>query len=250
MWIELLLMLAAFAAGVLNAVAGGGSFITFPALVYAGIPPIAANATSAVAVFPGYLSAALGFFDQIKNYDSSRFKWMLAISLAGGLLGGALLILTPAPVFASVVPWLLLFATALFAFSDRIASWSRARAAVPGSLEAILLLLVCIYGGYFNGGMGIVLLAALAFSGMRDLHLMNGLKNALSFALSAVSVAVFAIAGLVEWYEAVLMMVAATAGGYAGARLSKTVSPKSIKAAIIAMGLMTSLVFFYRSYHA
>lgn len=188
-----LIATAAFFAGVLNAMAGGGSFLTFPALMYIGIPPISANATSALAVFPGYLSSTLGFLQEIRAFDRKQLLKLVTLSCIGGLAGAVLLLTTPSDVFRSLIPWLLLFATLLFAMGDRI---SRCLDRAPEQQEkssSVAVLAVSVYGGYFNGGLGIILLALFSSMGFRDINLMNGLKNGLSFILSAVSVTVFAI---------------------------------------------------------
>ncbi|MGV8952357.1 MAG: sulfite exporter TauE/SafE family protein [Cypionkella sp.] len=242
----LLVLAAAFGAGVLNTIAGGGTFLTFPALVFIGLPPVVANATSAVAVFPGYLGGAFGFRRELARFDKAQMVKLLAVTFAGGLIGSLLLLVSSNKAFSIVVPFLLLAATLAFLFGDQIRVWaaSKSRAVTPfGSLS---LLAVSIYGGYFNGGLGIVLLALFALWGMIDIHAMNGLKTGLSFALSAVSVAVFALGGLVDWQHAVLMMLASTCGGYAGAPIARTL-PKSVVRAIIALvGFSMSAVFFWR----
>lgn len=243
----LLLALSAFAAGVLNSIAGGGSFLTFPALVYAGVPVIAANATSAVAVFPGYLGGAIGFRHEIARFDARRRWQLIGISLVGGLLGALLLLATPAHVFGVVVPWLLLFATIVFAMSARLLQWTASVSIDPQRLLVPGALVVSIYGGYFNGGLGILLMALFAAAGIRELNVSNGLKNALSFVLSAISVAVFAAAGAVRWPEAALMMAAATVGGYAGARIARVLPARWVRAFIVAIGLVMSAVFFLRA---
>ena len=192
-----LLVSASFIAGIINSIAGGGSFLTFPALVFTGVPTIAANATSAVAVFPGYLSGALGFAKELKEYPKSKFLLLITLSIMGGIGGSLLLLITPASVFSYIIPWLLGFATLLFAFGDFVAKWAKKNSNSNGFLGNLTTLIVCIYGGYFNGGLGIILLALFSTLGMRDIHLMNGLKNIMSFALSAASVVTFAIAGIV-----------------------------------------------------
>ncbi|OJT97042.1 MAG: hypothetical protein BGN82_06335, partial [Alphaproteobacteria bacterium 65-7] len=216
----LLLVVAAFGAGVLNTVAGGGTFLTFPALVWAGIPPVAANATSTVAVFPGYLSGAAGFRRELSGFDPRLLKKIVALTALGGLAGSGLLLISSNQAFSLIVPFLLAFATLVFAFGDRLQAWARARA-LDTQGGALPTLLVAVYGGYFNGGLGIVLLALFSLWGMRDLNAMNGLKNALSFVLSVLSVITFAWAGLVAWPQAVAMMAAAALGGYAGAPLAR-----------------------------
>ncbi|GGO81427.1 UPF0721 transmembrane protein [Marinobacterium nitratireducens] len=239
-----LLIVAGYLAGVLNTIAGGGSFLTFPALVYAGIPPIAANATSAVAVLPGYLSGALGFRREIATQGRAELLRYSLIGLAGGVLGALLLLVTPADVFDAVVPLLLLGATLLFAFGNRLISALR-RAGHPLPM-APGLMAVAVYGGYFNGGLGIMLLAQFSAAGMQQLNLMNGLKNLLSFVLSSISVATFAFAGIVEWNEALVMMVAATAGGYSGAAIARALPARVVRAIVIAVGLIMTLVFLLR----
>ncbi len=242
----LLLTVAAFFAGGINAIAGGGTFLTFPALVFTGVPTIAANATSAVAVFPGYLSGALGFFRELRELPARQIWLLLGVSALGGFIGSVLLLVSSPVIFAVVVPWLLGFATLLFAFGRTVARWAQRHVDAGGWLANAASLIVCIYGGYFNGGLGIVLLALLSGLGMRDLNLMNGLKNGMSFIVSAASVATFAVAGIVHWPEAALMMVAATIGGYVGARASRRLSPSVIRAAVVIIGAAMTVVFSLR----
>ena len=243
--IWLVLALAAFGAGVLNAIAGGGSFLTFPALVWAGIPPIAANATSAAVVSPGYLGSTLGFRPELQDLPR-RLLWReMLVAALGGLLGALLLLVTPSAVFAGIVPWLLLFATALFAFGP----WLTARLRV-GQADQLqrwrlpALLLVCIYGGYFNGGLGILLMAMYLLVGEARLNTANALKNLNSLVLSLISVAAFAWAGAIVWREALVMMVFATLGGWAGARLARRLPMRVVRAIVILTGLVMSLLFF------
>ncbi len=236
---------AAFLAGVLNTVAGGGTFLTFPALVYAGLPPVAANATSAVAVFPGYIAGALGFAREISAFDRRRLAEIGAITAVGGLIGSLLLLASSNRAFRAIVPVLLAFATLSFAFGERLERWLPSGRA-EGRPSRLGLLLVAIYGGYFNGGLGIVLLALFSLSGMRDLNLMNGLKNGLSFILSAISVVTFAAAGIVAWPQALMMMVAASLGGYVGAPLARALPRAALRALVIAIGALMSAVFFWR----
>jgi uncharacterized membrane protein YfcA len=237
----LVLACAAFAAGVLNAIAGGGSFLTFPALVWAGVDPVSANATSAVAVSPGYLGSTLGFRRELRHLPSQRLAEDSLICASGGLLGAALLLLTPARVFSTVVPWLLLFATALFALSP----WLLTRREQPlgPTFRRVGLIAVAIYGGYFNGGLGILLMALLSLTGERDLHTANALKNLGSLVLSLLSVAAFAWAGAIRWPAALLMMLAATLGGFAGARLARRLPVRAVRAVVIVTGLVMTTLF-------
>lgn len=243
LWV--LLGAAAFAAGGLNAIAGGGSFLTFPALVFAGVPPIAANATSAVAVSPGYLGSSWGFRRELAELPAALLRRELVLAATGGVAGALLLLVTPARLFSSLVPWLLLFATALFALGPRIAQRAgKGRGLAhwrnPG------LFLVAVYGGYFNGGLGILLMALYTLAGEARLNTVNALKNFNSFVLSLLSVVAFAWAGVIVWREAVLMMLAATLGGMVGARLARRLPVAWVRAIVILTGLVMSAAFFWR----
>ena len=238
-----LLVSASFIAGIINSIAGGGSFLTFPALVFSGVPTIAANATSAVAVFPGYLSGALGFSKELKKYPKSKFLLLIILSIIGGIGGSLLLLITPASVFSYIIPWLLGFATLLFAFGDFVGKWAKKNSNSNGITGNLATLIVCIYGGYFNGGLGIVLLALFSTLGLRDIHLMNGLKNIMSFALSAASVVTFAIAGIVFWQQAFIMMIATTIGGYFGVVVARKLSKNTIRMIIVIIGLIMTVIF-------
>jgi uncharacterized membrane protein YfcA len=241
----LTLAAAAFFAGVLNTVAGGGTFLTFPALVYTGVPAVAANATSAVAVFPGYLGGAVGFRGELAAFDRRTLWKTTGLTALGGLIGSILLLVSSNQAFSLVVPFLLAFATLTFAFGVRIQAWVKSRRAASEA-GPMGILLVSVYGGYFNGGLGIMLLALFSLWGMRDLNAMNGLKTGLSFVLSAISVATFALAGLVAWPQALVMMGAATLGGYAGAPVARALPPALVRAIVIAVGVTMSAIFFAR----
>jgi len=242
----IILFTAAIGAGLLNTIAGGGSFLTFPALVFTGVPIVAANATSAVAVFPGYLGGALGFREELKQIARPRMLRLILITLIGGAVGSALLLVSSNEAFARIVPYLLLLATLAFLFGDQLRAMATRRAKAMKPEGAIGLFAVSLYGGYFNGGLGIILLALFTLWAMKDINLMNGLKNGLSFALSAISVLIFALAGLVEWPQAILMMVGATLGGYAGAPVARALPKSVIKGIIAAIGFGMSAIFFLR----
>ena len=243
-----LLALAALGAGVLNAIAGGGTFLTFPALVWAGVPPIAANATSAFAVSPGYLGSALGFRAELAALPRALLWREVVLSALGGVAGAVLLLVTPAKVFAGVVPWLLLFATVLFAAGPRLARWAGGEhGAGLAGWRPLGLLAVAVYGGYFNGGLGILLMALYLLVGEQRLHTVNALKNLNSFVLSVVSVIAFALGGAIVWGEALWMALFATLGGFAGARLARRLPVGVVRAIVIVTGLVMSALFFARS---
>ena len=239
---------AALAAGVLNAIAGGGSFLTFPALVFAGVPPLAANATSAMAVSPGYLGSTLGFRAELRALPPALLRREVLLAASGGLAGAALLLLTPARVFAGIVPWLLLLATALFALGPRLAQrrgppsqgGGHPRWRSPG------LWLVAAYGGYFNGGLGILLMALYSVTGETRLNTVNALKNLNSLVLSLLSVLAFAWAGAIVWPQALWMMLWATLGGWLGARLARRLPAVWVRRLVVLTGLVMSAVFFAR----
>ena len=246
-----LLIAAAFAAGVLNAIAGGGSFLTFPALVFAGVPPIMANATSALAVSPGYLGSTLGFKQELRELPGRRLLREMAICAVGGVVGALLLLVTPASLFSGIVPWLLLFATVLFAAGPRIAAWARAGQVQTDAdhgprWRELALLAVAVYGGYFNGGLGILLMALYTVAGEPRLNVVNALKNLNSLVLSWLSVAAFVVAGAIAWREGLVMMVAATAGGFLGARWSKRLPVQWVRWGVIGVGLVMTALFFAR----
>lgn len=242
---EILLAAAAFGAGILNTIAGGGTFLTFPALAYTGIPVVAANATSTVAVFPGYIAGALGYRNEIFRYNRMHLVQILAAAAVGGLIGSSLLLMTTDRAFSFIIPFLLAFSTLVFAFGKTL----QAGAKVIGGKQRQSLLsmaLVGIYGGYFNGGLGIVLLALFTYWGFEDINLMNGLKSVVSFILSSISVATFAAAGLVSWPQAILMMAAASIGGYLGAPIARALPSIVVRTIVVTVGAVLSTIFFVR----
>lgn len=236
--------LAALLAGVLNAVAGGGSFLTFPALVWAGVPPIAANATSAIAVSPGYLGSTLGFRPELRELPATRLRQEVLVAALGGLTGAGLLLLTPGRLFSGLVPWLLLLATLLFALAPRLSRLGQGQGHPGWRLPGLLA--VSIYGGYFNGGLGIMLMALYSLAGEQRLNTVNALKNLNSFVLSLLSVAAFAWAGAIVWPQAVWMMALATLGGWVGARWARQLPAQKVRVGVIVTGAVMSLLFFLR----
>lgn len=240
----LLLIVAAFAAGVLNAVAGGGSFLTFPALVFAGVPPVAANATSTVAVCPGALAGAYGYRNELGRLTEVNLPSFIGVSLVGGLLGALLLLWTPDATFSAIIPWLLLFATALFAAGPKLAAWIRKKTHLGPVGVLVVQFFIAVYGGYFGGGIGILMLATFGVFGLTDIHAMNGLKSLLSGLLNAVAVVAFVVGGVVYWNEALIMLVACVAGGYSGARIARHIPPPYLRKFVILVGSAMTVYFF------
>lgn len=243
----LLLMAAAFGAGVMNSVAGGGSFLTFPALVFAGVPSVAANATSTVAVFPASLAAAWAYRHDFPKLDGIGAKTVLAVSLAGGAVGALLLIFTPEHTFNAVVPWLLLAATILFAAGKRLTPFLRRFISIGPLTLCAVQFGIAVYGGYFGGAMGIMMLALFGLFGVDNINSANALKNLLSGMLNSVAVICFIAAGAIEWKPALIMLVSAVVGGYVGAHAARRMNPDHVRAIVIAIGITMTVVFFTRA---
>ena len=240
-----LLLTAAFVAGALNAVAGGGSFLTLPALVFVGVPPVIANATGTVALLPGYMAGAWGFREDTQPPPGLSMARLVVLSLIGGAAGAGLLLVTSNDMFSIVVPWLLLAATLLFALGPQLREWTAG--GKPSTAKATAgVLVVAAYGGYFNGGLGILLLALFGLLGQTQLNAMNGLKNWVSALLTAIAVVIYAAGGVVNWRYALLMMLAATAGGYIGARVARRIPALWLRWGIVATGLVMTGIFFWR----
>ena len=244
---DTLTMLAAgFIGGMLNAVAGGGTFITFPALVASGVPVVSANATSTVAALPGYLAAAIGFRHDIARIERRLVLRLTLWTLVGGVIGSSLLLVSSNKAFSALVPFLLLGATSIFVWGARVREWAAQHRSMVVPFGAGTMVPVAIYGGYFNGGLGIVLLALFALWGMTDLNQMNGLKSWLSFALSVISFAIFAIGGQVAWLPAAVMSVGTILGGYLGAPVARRIPVPWLRAFIAAIGFGMTALFFWR----
>ena len=245
--IHLLLFGAAFLAGIINSMAGGGSFLTFPALVFAGVPAVAANATSTVAMLPSAFASTFSYRSDIRRLQHERLKLWTVVSLVGGLAGAVLLLSTPETAFRQIVPWLLLLATILFAFGNQISL--ALRGSLHGSQMLLLTLLfpVAVYGGYFGGGGGIMVLAVFRLYGMSDIHAMNGVKTWLMGTLNTLAACIFIAAHKIHWAPALLMMSAGILGGYSGPLLARRLPPEFVRYAVIAVGAGMTAWFFYSS---
>lgn len=245
-----MLAAAAFAGGAINSVAGGGSFITFPALILTGVPPISANATNNAAMWVGVLGSSRGYKREIREYRRLLIP-AAAVSFVGSILGAILLLHTPPSVFERLIPYLLLFATVVFTASPFLARprpGEHARRHSPVQLFAQFA--VSVYGGYFGAGIGILMLAILGFSGLPNLNVMNGMKAALSVVVNGVALIPFIIAGIVVWPTAVLMAVFALVGGYAGAKLFRHLPSNVTRTVVIVVGCTMTAYFFLKAAHA
>jgi uncharacterized membrane protein YfcA len=246
------LLLAAVLAGALNSVAGGGSLISFPSLVAVGQPAILANATNTAALWPGTLSSAVAYRHEAAVHKA-LLPTLIVPSAVGGLLGALVLVNTPPALFDQVVPFLVLFATVLFALRRRISRWTGAsahgeeRVTTGGRIGGFLFqFLVATYGGYFGAGIGILMLASLSLMGLRDIHQMNGVKTILGTLINVIAFVFFAVKGLVVWPLAALMAVGAMTGGYLGARLAMRIDQRWVGRFVIVIGLGVTLWLFVR----
>jgi len=243
--IAALLFLAGFLSGAVNAVAGGGTFITFGALSLAGIPPITANATSSVTQFPGYITSTLAYWRDIRKFW--RGALLLAVISAAGALAGALVLLAlDNPSFRAMVPWLLIAATALFAAGPWLKPKPKpgAEAVVGSFLGSIVQFATAVYGGFFGAGMGVMMLATLGLTQSGDYHRLNALKNMLSIVIAAVAILVFVSGGVVAWMEALVMVPGVALGGYAGVWAAKCVPQNAVRGFVIAVGLFLAVYYF------
>jgi uncharacterized protein len=246
------LFLAAVLGGALNAVAGGGSFVAFPALLFTGVPPIAANATNTLALWTG-VTASTGAYRHRLDIPRRILVPLLVTSLLGGTLGAFLLLRTSAHTFLRLLPCLMLAATLLFIFGRRLggqrpASVTHEATATTIAVVSILELFVGIYGGYFGGGMGIVILAMLAGAGMTDIHSMNALKSILSSATNGIAVIAFIVARAVFWPQAAVMILGALIGGYFGAHYALRLPAAWIRWFVILVGTGMTAYFFVKAY--
>jgi uncharacterized membrane protein YfcA len=276
--VTFLLFAAAFVGGALNAVAGGGSFIGLPALIFAGVPAVSANATNTLALWPASISSAWAYRRELTTAHS----WVTSlglVSLAGGVLGGLLMVRTSDAGFLRLLPWLLLVAAATFSFGSTLqrlfaqhparatqhssgaatqhpageATQHSTSASQPPAGEAtqhlavlVIQFLIAVYGGYFGGGMGIMTLAALTLAGMKDIHEMNAVKSVLAVAINGVALAEFVALGAIAWAPGLIMMAGGIAGGYAGAVTARRAEPRFVQALVSVVAWAMTLYFFLR----
>jgi hypothetical protein len=249
---EILLFTAAVLAGIMNSVAGGGSFISFPALIFTGVLPIPANATNTVAVWPGSVASVASYRKRLPK-SARVMAPLITISIIGGVLGAVVLLHTPQATFMRLVPYLFGIATLLFAFGKRLTQkfGQVVKRTGPPSwpiLVGLILVqfLIALYGGFFGGGMGILMLAMLEMIHIEDIHAMNGLKALLGSAINGAAMVTFIAARQVEWPQAILMIVGAILGGYGGAHFAQKLDPRWVRAAVICVGAGMTVYFLWR----
>ncbi len=239
--------------GMINSIAGGGTLLTFPALIALGVPSVVANATSTVALWPGSLTSFWGYREAIRPIRPWWLHWAIP-SLAGGITGALLLIRTPEARFNALVPWLIWGATALFVLQRPMMRWigghSRTHTEVESEAPPRRYLLyqfgVSVYGGYFGAGAGILMLAAFEMMGLRNIHTMNGLKNWCGLNINAIAVAVFVVSGIIIWPMALAMAVGAMAGGAIGSRMAQRVGQVWVRRAVVAIGIGSGVAMFLK----
>jgi len=247
-----LLLLTGFVAGVSNAIAGGGTFFTFPVFLAAGLPPVVANASNAIAVWPGHALAVVGYRKSLAGYGDGIGSSVL-IALGGGITGALLLTVTGNAVFVKLIPFLLLFATILFASGPALGARLSALNAVPslsgsGKVASIVQFVFAFYGGFFGAGLGIMYMAALHLSGVHDVQANNALKNLLAAVVTSVAVLVFAATGLVAWKYTLTAFSGAMVGGYAGAYIAQWMPGLWLRRIVIAFGLLLTIYYFVKYY--
>lgn len=241
--IIVLLFVSGFLSGAVNAIAGGGTFLTFGALTLAGLPPISANATSSIVQFPGYVTSTLAYKTELLKRWRSAVA-LTIISAVGGLAGALILLALDNPSFRAMVPWLLAAATAIFAAGPLLKPKASQERSGTSPSSAIGQFLTAIYGGFFGAGMGIMMLAVLGLTTGGSYHHLNALKNLLAMVIAAVAIIVFVGGGVVGWAQAIIMIPAGAAGGYAGVWLARRVPQTIMRMLVVAVGTALTIYYF------
>jgi len=248
----LLLFGAAVIAGLMNSVAGGGSFIAFPSLIFTGVPPIPANATNTVALWPGSV-ASVGAYRRRLPRTARVMVPLVTISVIGGILGAVILLHTPQATFLHLVAYLFGIATLLFAFGKRLTQKLSSTVRHQGALGwpiiaglTLVQLVIAVYGGFFGGGIGILMLAMLEMTHLEDIHAMNGLKTLLAASINGAAVVTFILAKQVWWAQALLMVTGAVAGGFSGAHFAQKLDPRWSRAVILCIGTGMTIYFLWK----
>ncbi|MBD3884646.1 sulfite exporter TauE/SafE family protein [Phormidium tenue FACHB-886] len=247
-----LLFCSAFIASGLNAIAGGGSFITFPALILTGVPPIAANATNNTAMWVGVLGS-VGAYRQDFGIPRQHLLLLCSISLVGSMIGSVALLFTSAAIFDQLIPYLLLLATLVFLFGEPLKSWfqrhnqSISPQTVPLVNLALIQLVIAVYGGFFGAGLGILMLAALTFLGIKNIHTMNAFKTFLGSCINGIAIIPFVFAGVIAWQQAILMAIGSLLGGYFSAYYARKLKPLWVRRFVMLISISMTVYFFARS---
>lgn len=243
----LLLAGAGLLAGAMNALAGGGSFVTLPALIAAGVPSVAANASSTVALYPGGLASAWVYRQGLAEVCGVPIRPMLIVTLIGGLAGSLLLLWTPSSTFDVILPWLLLTATLALAFGPKVTPWLQKHARVGAAPILAIQFALGVYGGYFGGAVGLMMMAAWSLLAGVDLKQLNPPRTLMVSAANSIAVLCFVVAGAVRWRETLLLAVGALIGGYLGAHVGRRLDPRVVRGATIALSVAMTVAFFVRA---
>lgn len=245
----LLLLGAGLLAGAMNAAAGGGTFVSLPALIFAGVPSVGANTSSTVALFPGSVASTWAYRKNLGEFKLGvSIAALMMVSIMGSILGALLLLLTPSRSFDVIVPWLLLVGTVTFGFGRQIGDAFRRRIRVRPLTVLLCQFVLGIYGGYFGGAVGIMMMAVWGLLGAADIKAMNATKTLLVGATNSIAVICFVVAGKVWWPETCVVMVAAIVGGYGGARLAQRTKAEHLRAGINVVNVVMTALFFYRTF--
>ena len=245
-----LLFFAAVVAGAINSVAGGGSFVSFPSLLFIGIPPVNANATNTVALWPGQVASIGAYRAELEKLPWRSVMPLLITGILGGIFGAWVLLKTPQKTFMSLVPWLMLVATLIFMLSGKITQWVRRRASEHHTTEfatgrgIFIQIFIAFYIGYFGAGAGILILAMLALLGMDQIHTMNALKALLTTVSNGVAMLMFVVSHAVYWPETILMVIGSILGGYFGAHFAQKTKPENVRRIVIVIGFVLAAYFF------
>jgi uncharacterized membrane protein YfcA len=239
---------AGFLAGAMNAAAGGGSFVSLPALVWLGVPALSANISSTIALWPAGLASAKAFWEDFRPFSEVPLWALTTASLIGGGVGALLLLFTPQSAFDAVIPWLLLLATLTFAFGEKIRPVLQRMIRIGPLTLIVVQFVLAIYGGYFGGAVGIMMMAAWTLLGGHDLHRMNPVRSVLVSATNGVAVVCFLIAGNIWWSYTLAMLLGATVGGYVGARAVRRLDPQHLRVFVLALTAVITVVFFVRAH--
>ncbi|MBS0640919.1 MAG: sulfite exporter TauE/SafE family protein [Proteobacteria bacterium] len=241
-----LLVIAGLVAGTMNAIAGGGSFVGFPAMVLAGLPPIAANATNTVALFPGTVASTWAYRAALRGVAGIGLRVLVPVTLAGGVVGAVLLLITPGAAFDLVIPWLLLLATLTFAAGPRPGQWLRQRVRIGRPALLTIQFILSVYGGYFGGAIGLMMMAVWTLIDPSDLKMLAGARTALVSTANGAAILCFLAAGVVWIPEMLAMMGSAIIGGYLGARIALFLPAHILRATVVALSAIVTLGFFAR----
>jgi uncharacterized membrane protein YfcA len=244
----LLIAVAGFVGGTMNAIAGGGSFVTLPALITAGVPALNANASSTVALVPSALASAYAYRHDFEGFEAVRFRDMALLSVAGGAAGAVLLQITPQSVFAALVPFLLLFGTIAFAFGRQAGAWLRARVQITPRTMLVSQFILGVYGGYFGGAVGVMMLAAWSLMTSASIAAMQPARNLLNAAMNATATLIFALGGLVWWRPTFILFAGAIIGGYFGAHYGRRIDAAKARIVISILNAGMTAFIFWRTF--